>query len=763
MSGAMLTLVLVPAIDRDTRAASAAGAPAARVAYDSNLSPAGLWLMSSDGTSATPFKAGADGASFSADGSKIAYQVGGDVACNVNYGPGEIYAANADGSKPIEIGVGCSPRISPDGTRVLYMGPPANGSPDPVYVAKLSDPAHRQRLLPFPNGPGPGPNFGPCNSWVQHAYPSYPNNQSVCDSDQLAAWVGDNTVVVSGYDDGLWELPAGGGRPHPILAGQDQDSDWYGGLSVSPDGSTIAGFAFLPSSGTFLVTVPAGGGALKVLYSQKSSTTYYQYPQWLDNQTLALQHVSGTQAHPISLIAVTSASTFSPIDINPRDTTASFPALAPASGLTVFVKVLGALRSGLAVDDVYPQGGPVNFTTLTSGGQHGSAYAAPFEEGQKCISGCTNVLVTVVDSLTHRPVKGASVTASVGPIAKLELETTANTPNNNEFLCAQSDKAPGVPQSPCGTDVSGLTTNEQGHAYLIYWAPGLVTTAQTTLNVSAAKDTCAGSACSLKGGTAGPAKLVVRPYIIYQHSGVLAAKEVGLLVELAEEPSSFVADLAADHYAEHLIEHALTALDLFEEHAAAIAGVAGLVVSTTVHAVEALSKYGEELGLIATFVLAENLSTLGLDEDPYAATVPEDISPYFAGRILSGLGNVRFPGLPKTAAPSGILWSDAQALSSAERRLGTVFATRPETIDLKVYEVSHCDQDYSVCGPGYERLPARSTVTLGAEHGIEAQLCFYFTGSDGAPGFKWSDHFCITQYDAPFWVKSQPDIETELP
>ena len=313
------TVVLVRALDG---AASAAAAAPSGIIYDSNSSPAGLWLMNADGTSPKSFKAGADGATFSADGKKLVYQVGGGVACNVNFGPGQIVAANADGSKPVTIGSGgCSPRISPDGTRVLYLGAPVNGSPDPVYVARLSDPTHPQQILPFPD----------CIKWVAGKYPKYPNNQSVCNNDQLAAWVGNNTVVVSGYQNGLWELPAAGGKPHPILSG-DQDSDWYGGLSVSPDGAMIAGYPLSQSAkGEVLATVPAGGGSLKVLYTQTSSSPVsYQYPQWLGNQTLVVQHVSGTPAHSTSRIAVTPATAFSPKDINSADTTASFPAIVTA-------------------------------------------------------------------------------------------------------------------------------------------------------------------------------------------------------------------------------------------------------------------------------------------------------------------------------------------------------------------------------------------------------------------------------------------------
>jgi hypothetical protein len=597
---------------------------------------------------------------------------------------------------------------------------------------------------------------------VEKAYPAYPNNQSVCNSDQLAAWVGNNTLVVSGYENGLWELPATGGHPHPILEGDDQNSDWYGGLSVSPDGGTIAGYPLVPAIGTLLVTVPSGGGSPRVLFTQRSSFAAYLYPQWLDNNTLVLEHTGGTQSQPTSRVAISSATSFSPTDINPSDTTARFPALAPASGLQVMVKVLGSIRSGLAVDGEYPPGGLVNFTALVSGGQDGSVYAAPNDEGQRCISGCANLLVTVVDSITHRPVEGATVSASVGPIARLDLDDVGLEASNNEFLCLESDRGPAEPQSPCGTDLPDLTTDKQGRVHLIYWAPGLVDPAQTTLDVSAAKRECPGGPCTTKGGTAEPTRLAVHPYLIYQANGELAAKELDLLVELAQEPNHFAADVATDHYAQHLIEHALLALDLFEEHAASIAGVAGLVVSTTVHAVEALSKLGEQRGLVATLLEAEDLRTLGLASEAYATNVPADVSPYFAGHLLDGLGNVYVPGFPK-AGPSGMLWTDAIALSEAKKRAGTVFATRPETIALKVYEISHCDEAYAVCGPGYKNLPAAASIAVENHHGIQAQLCFYFTGSGGFAGFRWDDHFCEDQYAAPYWMDAQPDLIKDLP
>ncbi len=225
----------------------------------------------------------------------------------------------------------------------------------------MSDPAHPKQILPFPG----------CIAWVEKAYPDYPNNQSVCDVDQLAAWVGNNTIVVSGYQNGLWELPATGGHPHPVLEADEQNSDWYEGLAASPDGGTIAGFALSQTVGSVLATVPSAGGPLKVLFKQRTRFAAYLYPQWLDNSTLVLEHTGGTQVNPTTRVAISSATSFSPHDINPTDATARFPALAPASGLQVVVRALGSIRSGLAVDDEYPQGGRVNFTALVSGGQGG--------------------------------------------------------------------------------------------------------------------------------------------------------------------------------------------------------------------------------------------------------------------------------------------------------------------------------------------------------------------------------------------------------
>jgi len=299
---------------------------APRIVFHSQSSPAGLWAMQADGGGPHSFLAGADGADFSADGTKLTYQVGGSVACQVD-NAGQVKVANADGSGVVAIGSGgCDPRISPDGTQVAYIGPFSNGIPAPVLVASVSDPAHPHQILPFAN----------CINLVNTTFGTYPNRQSVCNNDQTLDWVDNSNLVVSGYQNGLWVLPAAGGDPHPILTGVERSSDWYDGLSVSPDGATIAGYPLSQSAAAFvLATVPAAGaGALGVLYTQQgNSGDAYEYPEWSpDGKTLALQHIATSGALSTDRVAVMPATGGAATDLNPSDANIRFPTFAPPAG-----------------------------------------------------------------------------------------------------------------------------------------------------------------------------------------------------------------------------------------------------------------------------------------------------------------------------------------------------------------------------------------------------------------------------------------------
>jgi hypothetical protein len=68
-----------------------------------------------------------------------------------------------------------------------------------------------------------------------------------------------------------------------------------------------------------------------------------------------------------------------------------------------------------------------------------------------CQSGCSNLLLTVIDPSNGKPVDGATVTATVGALAHKTGE---------QYLCQANVS--------CGTHLAGSTTDDNGQAQLIY-------------------------------------------------------------------------------------------------------------------------------------------------------------------------------------------------------------------------------------------------------------------------------------------------------
>ena len=99
--------------------------------------------------------------------------------------------------------------------------------------------------------------------------------------------------------------------------------------------------------------------------------------------------------------------------------------------LKVFIKIVGPIanvgtRSGLAVNDDDPKDGPVHFT-VPIGSTTETEYAEANEAGQKCESGCANLLVTVINQQTGKPAANATVNADLGQI------DTAGSPNLDQI------------------------------------------------------------------------------------------------------------------------------------------------------------------------------------------------------------------------------------------------------------------------------------------------------------------------------------------
>ncbi len=133
----------------------------------------------------------------------------------------------------------------------------------------------------------------------------------------------------------------------------------------------------------------------------------------------------------------------------------------PASGCPLDVTITASehlpVRVGLAVhpQPYAPSQYPVDFVTGAAG-------------AERCESGCVDLVVTVIDPRSHKAVKDAVVNASVSPI-KVDLVT------GDEALCVTNED--GTRDLACGPYLLGdrldIRTDDDGHVYLRYWAPGL--------------------------------------------------------------------------------------------------------------------------------------------------------------------------------------------------------------------------------------------------------------------------------------------------
>ena len=315
-------------------APSAAGAATPqKLVYHSANAPDGLWRINADGSgSPQSFIAGASWPQYSAHASKLLYVVGGDAVCSASVGPGQIVVANADGSDPVTVGSGCEPRISPDGTKVVYLVVSQNSAQ--LWVVSVSDPSGAQQLLiPEPT----------CVKQVNDANPNYPDAEFgdtmpgnlVCDQPEIADWVGNGKIAFGSFDIGVWEVPATGGTPQPLITSGGaavQDSNWFQGLALSPDQNTIAGhYSPFGSGSAGIATLPASGGTPQLLLTDPTSPQFdsYGFPQWSpDGTRLALTHFDG---QGVDHIAVMSSSGGSATDVNASDSTAQFATFAPPS------------------------------------------------------------------------------------------------------------------------------------------------------------------------------------------------------------------------------------------------------------------------------------------------------------------------------------------------------------------------------------------------------------------------------------------------
>jgi hypothetical protein len=343
-----------------------------------------------------------------------------------------------------------------------------------------------------------------------------------------------------------------------------------------------------------------------------------------------------------------------------------------------------------------------------------------FLEDTTCLSGCTNLTVTVTDPSNHgKAVAGAEVSASVTPIGDPFLKRT-----ETGYLCNASKP------TSCGVGrfITGLRTDRHGHVRLLYWAPGLLSKQTTTLTVKAQKP-CSHQACALnqKSGER-DTTIRVSPNVIYQHDGTLTLEQARALGEWAD---GGLIHLAAHKAVETLLEQAIEKLVKAEELAHKLGR--GLERISGVIEIAHLSlELKEQYGFMAMFLNAFDLSAVGLGDAPDEHLVTAGPSNALT-EAVAGDGHP-----PLHLGAKGLLWRYGQtrAFLDAEHKL------TDQEIHLAVYEISECRQG-RVCGPGYLGRP-----------GIQPSLYFRFS----AEGPHLENTFIgtfVLRYNAQAWMDTQ--------
>jgi hypothetical protein len=400
------------------------------------------------------------------------------------------------------------------------------------------------------------------------------------------------------------------------------------------------------------------------------------------------------------------------------------------SKLDVKILVLERVRSGLALHVK-----PYLF------------YPADFEEPKNsmttvCESGCADVLVTVTDHRTHKPVPGTTVKAAVGAIA--HVVTGA------ESLCGTTGR--------CATAISDQETDESGQVLLTYWAPGVIEPTSAKLRVTA---TCSASTCPAEKPGAAEKTLHVMPYLIYQHSGEWTAHEADLLAEWAHGTRAFTKFLKTIPWAEKIVEGSagfLEGLELGEESvtkALAAIEVAEPVLGAVAIATELYTTYtelSEREEMIGLFLEKSDLRPAGLGGPSFEAFG----LPFPSAQFENELANAG-TFLPFATGADGLLWRFAGTLAGLKHDRDPAFGS--QSTELKVYEVSHCDPEKGHCGMGYGNIIGTDNVV---NLGIQSELYFEFKAQHNDFAHTFTTSFTIP-YNAVIWREVQPNLMGLLP
>jgi hypothetical protein len=351
----------------------------------------------------------------------------------------------------------------------------------------------------------------------------------------------------------------------------------------------------------------------------------------------------------------------------------------------------------------------VKATPVTSGLSYDASLESPAffvpggeGEAEKCLSGCSNVEVTVTLP-DGEPVQGASVSASVDPLLEKDLAPyPADEKPDLGHLCQASIT------SNCGSSISGVKTDSEGHADILYWAPGVLRKDTVELTATAEADCgeCSGGHASGEGDT----NVSVSPYLIYQHDVTLPRDSdvTRTIADWWKENGFFSESSIRGTATERLLTDAI---ELLGKEASTVVGAAMEVKNIHSHAgqEEAMTQlFDEQLGLTPFGLLATSPST------PWMSNA-------FVGMVGGKPGSVLF--VFHYSQPGMLLRYGKQIDNPA----------LPQILKLRLYEVSYCQQG-TVCGPGGPAggPPLKHEISSVTVDGIHSFMYFEFEGQEPA-------------------------------
>ena len=371
----------------------------------------------------------------------------------------------------------------------------------------------------------------------------------------------------------------------------------------------------------------------------------------------------------------------------------------------------------------------------------------------KCVSGCTDLLVTVTSKTTGKPINGALVDVALTPGRGTGPPYPKGVSTGPGYVCYASG-LPLKPQTatpvwtcpaPPETGLTGLSTDQFGHLLLRYWSPGLIATGHVKIAVKAE----IGPGCGCLGWGKTNGILTVSPNVIFHASSALGSSDTPDLerdlkqwanppnfLDFLSNPGQFVFDLWANVTEQDVLEKLLgTVPELNTAY-----NIANFVKSLS-------TQDQQEVSFLTAVLAPLHLNPFGLGETSAASQPSQPINSGFLARIAGPPTSKAFaydniPLATISLSDAGTLWKLGQALKTL-RYFG------PD-VDLQLYEVSFCEQaQATTCSQAY-----------GQASGIQSYIYLDFNfvdkgdvDSQGNP-LQFTDAF-VTPYNAHAWMQAQ--------